>query len=765
MTRIGRTLDESTPNPVPPSAPSRRRPNVVIWLVDDVGYGHLSPYGGLVEMPTLQRVVDRGALFTNAHVTPLCAPTRACLLTGRNQHTNHMGSLPRWTTGVGKQDARVPRESGFLSEMLLHHGYATYCVGKWHLTTVDEHKVSSSRAAWPLGRGFERFYGFMGGQTSSWNPHMVLDNGPVREPAGLQPGYHLSADLADTAIRWVHELRADSLDKPFFLYLPFQAGHAPHHAPRGWIDRYRGRFDMGWDAYRTEVHRHQQALGIVREGSPLSARDPDVPAWDAGSPDNRRVQARLMEAFAGMCTHMDHQVGRLLDALEALGELDDTIVLALSDNGASSEGGPTGAMNNQQWQGLIEQVAPTTDDLDRVGSVDAYNHFPWGWAWAGNTPFRRWKRETYRGGCAVPFAVSWPAGLPQARGNREGFVYVTDVVPTLLELLDVQPPAQVGGVPQLPIEGISFANQLHSADAASDHHLQYFETMGHRALYQDGWRAVCPWPGRSWTEGGNWPQELLARDLDRLEASGWELYHVHTDPAETHDLAAREPQRLRAMVSMWWHEAGRYGVLPIIGGPSRQPGRPSPPARHVLHGGMAPVFIEAAPNIINTNYEIRAELDIPPGGASGMVLAHGGRFGGYGLLLDAGRPHFIYSYHGIHVTDVAGEQPVPPGAHVVRLVFEKTGTPDLPAGRGAPGIARLYVDDALVGEQTIDPTAPAMINFSGMMTCGLHPAETFREHHRPPFRFSGTIRRVVVRTDGAQGIPAELEDRIYLRHQ
>lgn len=762
---IGRTVDESAPRVAAPQTPRLRRPNVVIWLVDDVGFGHLSPYGGWIEMPALKRLVDRGVRFSNAHVTPLCAPTRACLLTGRNHHTNHMGSLPRWSVGVGDQDSRIPRENGFLSEILLGEGYATYCLGKWHLTTVEEHKVSASRTAWPLGRGFERFYGFMGGQTSSYNPHMVLDNGPVYPPKGPQQNYHLSEDLVDTTIRWLHELRSDDLEKPFFLYMPFQAGHAPHHVPKEWIDKYRGRFDAGWDAYREQVHRTQQAMGIVRSGSALSVRDPDVPAWDDASLQEKRVHARLMEAFAGMCSHMDHHVGRLLDELEAMGELDNTIFLALSDNGASSEGGPAGAMNNQQWQGLIEQIPAGVDDLERIGSRDAYNHFPWGWAWAGNTPFRRWKRENYRGGCAVPCVMSWPAGLGDAGGNRDGFVYVTDVVPTLLELLQVEAPKNIAGVKQSPIEGVSFAAHLRNAEATSQHLIQYFETMGHRALFLNGWRAVCPWPGTSWTEGGNWPKELLADDLDRLEQSAWELYDVQSDPAETNNVAAREPERLRMLVSMWWHEAGRYSVLPIVGGPSRKLGKPAPPRRHEFRAGTAPIFIEAAPNIINTNYEIRAELEIAKGDASGMILAHGGRFGGYGFLFDAGRPRFIYSYHGIHQTCIDSEGVVPPGLHAVRFVFEMTGRPNLAAGHGAAGVGTLYVDGHRVARGEIDPTAPAMINFSGMMTCGYHPAEEFEPHHRAPFEFTGRILSVTVHTEGAEPIPEGVQVQAYLQHQ
>ena len=531
QTFIGRTLDESV-IPQPAAVKLPKRPNIVLWVMDDVGFGNLSPYGGLVDMPALQRLVDRGMRFTNAHVTPLCTTTRACLLTGRNHHSSHMPAIPRFSSGLAAHDTRIPREHGFLSEMLLKEGYATLCLGKWHLTSLADLSPSAPRDAWPLGRGFERFYGFMAGQTSQFDPHLCVDNGPLYPPRTTGGDYHLSEDLVDTGMRYVKELRAGDLDKPFFMYLAFGASHAPHHAPREWIDRYRGRFHMGWDAYRQIVHARQQEMGVVLTGSPLSQRDPDVPAWSDASPAQKAVYARFMEAFAGMTSHMDHQVGRMLDQLEAMGELDNTIFIALSDNGASSEGGSSGAFNNQHFQGKIDQVSASLENMDAIGGPDSYNHYPWGWAWAGNTPFRRWKRETYRGGCAVPFVVSWPGGLAGAQGNRQGFVHAIDVVPTLLEMLDLHAPNALSGVIQAPIHGTSFTRQLQDPKATSEHRVQYFEIMGHRALYYDGWRAVCAWPGPSWQEAGKpWPSELLAADLERLEEAGWELYNVTTDPA------------------------------------------------------------------------------------------------------------------------------------------------------------------------------------------------------------------------------------------
>ncbi|MES2482543.1 MAG: arylsulfatase [Pseudomonadota bacterium] len=765
-TRLGRTIDEcQLPDP-PAETPRRRRPNVLMWVMDDVGYGHLSPYGGMVDMPVLEGLAGRGMTFSNAHVTPLCSPTRACLLTGRNHHSNHMAAIPRWTSGIAQHDANIPRANGFLSEMLVQADYATMCVGKWHLTPIAALNVASSREGWPLGRGFERFYGFLAGQTSQFDPHLVVDNGPLYPPRTSSDDYHLSEDLVDVGIRYIRELRSGDPDKPFFMYLSFGASHAPHHAPREWIDRFRGRFDMGWDAYRRQVHQRQKEMGLIPADAPLPERDPDVPAWDSFNPEQQKVAARMMEAFAGMTAHMDHQVGRLLKVLGEMGELDDTLVIALSDNGASSEGGAGGAFNNQQFQGQIDQVPASLDNIDEIGGRTAYNHFPWGWAWAGNTPFRRWKRETYRGGCGVPFIVSWPRQLPERHGLRTGFIHAIDVAPTVLELLGLAAPQAIGGLTQSPIEGVSFAAHLADPAEPSLHTLQYYEILGHRSLYMDGWRAVCPWPGPSWTEGGRgWPAEMLASDLDRLEGAGWELYRLSDDPGESRNLAQAEPAQLRKMVAMWWHEAGKYGVLPILG---KAPGRKAPPAaihRRVFYPETAPVFIEAAPNVINTHYRIRADLEVWPGRDSGMLLAHGGRFGGYGLMLLQGRPRFVYNYLGVYETVVAAEQPLSAGAHVVEAQFTKTGRPTPGSGLGAPGIVRILVDGQEVASAPLVYTAPVMLNFSGSLTCGYHHAEAFGDVYEPPFVFGGRVRQVEVFTHGEAEIDEALLREVWMKRQ
>ena len=759
-TAVPRTFDEVRAAQPHASAPvaGKRRPNVVIWIMDDVGYGHLSPYGGLVDMPAMQKIADRGMSLTNFHVTPLCAPTRACLLTGRNHHTNHMGSLPRFASADSRQDGKIPRENGFLSEMLVDEGYATFALGKWHLTAHDEINVAASRKSWPLGRGFERFYGFLAGQSSQYNPHLVQDNAPVFPPRTESENYHLAEDMATTGIRYIRELRSGDLHKPFFMYLAFAAGHAPHHVPRNWMQAYRSKFDMGWDAYREVVHAKQKELGIFPPGSPLSAHDPDVPAWSDLPEDKRKVYGRFMEAFAGMCTHMDAQVLRLIEELERLGELDDTLFLVLSDNGASSEGGETGAYNNLQFHGQLEQVSASLENIDAIGTRDSYSHYPWGWAWAGNTPFRRWKRETYRGGCAVPLVVSWPNGLPHKHGARTGYAHAIDVVPSLLELLGLQNPKSLGGTPQSELAGTSFAGHLIDPAQPSNHLVQYDEMMGHRAIYEAGWRAVCPWPAPSAKEAGpkqpgkdHRMKELNAADLARLEESGWELYRLTDDPAESRNLAQHEPAKLRSMVSRWWYEAGRYGVLPMMGAPVGK--REPKPTVHVFYPDTAPVFIEAAPSLTNTDFVIEAWLDAGQGTAQGMLLANGGKFGGYALMVKDGAPLFVYNYFGLSETVVASAQRFGPGRHHVRVEFRRTGPPAPERGRGAPGMLSLSVDGKPVTTAAITETAAGMLSFTGMLTCGYHPGEPFNQGYEAPFHFSGRIDRVRVITGGA--IPDE----------
>ena len=449
-------------------------------------------------------------------------------------------------------------------------GYNTFLVGKWHLSPPEHETPAGPYERWPLGRGFERFYGFLGGDTNQWYPELVYDNHSIEQPAQPEDGYHLSSDLADRAIEFIQDAHVNAPDKPFYLHYCTGAGHAPHHVPKEWADKYKGKFDAGWDEYRKVVHQRQLEMGIIPAGTELSAHDPDVPEWDTLPEDARKVFARMMEVYAGFVSYTDHQFGRVVSFLEEIGELDNTLFLLISDNGASSEGGPVGSLNEMMFfNGVPESIEENLERLDELGGPNVFNHYAWGWTNAGNTPFRRWKRETYRGGTTDPCIVSWPARIA-ARGEiRTQYGHIIDLVPTVLDALGITAPATIRGVTQAPIEGVSFAHTFNEADAPTRHHTQYFEMFGHRAIYHDGWRAVCPWPGPSFTEaaqkGRHYGSPIDAHVLADIEANDWELYDLTTDYAETKNVAAEHRDKVIEMVGRWWAEAGKYNVMPIDG--------------------------------------------------------------------------------------------------------------------------------------------------------------------------------------------------------
>ena len=480
------------------------------------------------------------------HTTALCSPTRACIITGRNHHSNAMACITELATGYPGYNGNMPFENGFLSEMLLQQGYNTYMIGKYHLMPSEQESAAGPYDRWPLGRGFERYYGFLGGDTHQYYPDLVYDNHQVEPPKTPEEGYHLTEDLADKAIQFIADAKQVAPNKPFYLHFCPGATHAPHHVPKEWADKYKGKFDDGWDAYREKVFARQKELGIVPADAELSRHDPDVPDWDALSPEQKKLYARMMEVFAGFLTHTDYHIGRLLDYLKSIGEFDNTLIMVISDNGASAEGGPTGTTNEVQFfNNAQESLEESLEKLDKLGGPETFNHYPWGWTWAGNTPFRRWKRETYRGGVSDPFIVHWPKGI-QAKGEiRTQYAHAIDMVPTVLDALGIEPPAVIKGVTQSPIEGVSFAHSFNDAKAPTRHVTQYFEMFGHRSLYHDGWRAVCPWPGPSFTEAGKpLGAPISAETLAELDAHGWELYHVAEDIAENHNVAADNRERV-----------------------------------------------------------------------------------------------------------------------------------------------------------------------------------------------------------------------------
>jgi arylsulfatase len=756
--RIGLTTADSTPAWPQPIRPTEGAPNVLFFVLDDVGYGQLSTFGGRVEVPNIDRVAKIGLKYANMHTTALCSPTRSCILTGRNHHSNGVASIMETATGYPGYDARMPFENGMLPEILRAEGFNTFCVGKWHLSPSEENTQAGPFHRWPLGRGFERFYGFLGGETNQWYPDLVEDNRSIDPPKTPEEGYHLSEDLADQAIRMILDAHVNAPEKPFFMYYAPGCGHAPHHVSKEWADKYKGTFDDGWDAYRETTFAKQKELGILPEYAELPVRDPDVPEWDSMSDDERKLYARFMEVFAGFVSFTDHHFGRILDMLDDIGELDNTIIMVISDNGASAEGGPQGSLNEMLFfNNAPESLEDNLAKIDTIGDFHSYNHYPWGWAWAGDAPFRRWKRETYRGGATDAFVVAWPEGI-MARGEvREQYAHAIDMVPTILDALGIEPPEIIRGVAQSPIEGVSFTASFDDPSAPTEHTTQYFEMFGHRAIDHDGWRAVCPWPGVNFTEaakkGRAFGSPIGPDELDELETEGWELYQITEDPTESHDVAAEHPEKLRELVALWWVEAGKYKVLPIDGDVRsrlvvERPQTSRPRARYTYYPSLSAIPESATPKTMNRPHSIEADVTIPAGGAEGVLIAQGGSAGGFAFYVKEGRLHYTLNYVARERFSVESPDQVPEGRHKLRFEFEPTGAPDFAAGKGTPANFQLYVDGTLVADRDVPYTTPMVYELEGL-SCGYDSgAPVLAGVYESPFTFTGTIHSATVDVSG-----------------
>jgi arylsulfatase len=769
---IGRTADESTPAWPAPTRAKAGAPNVLFIVLDDTGYGHLGCYGSPIATPNIDALAKQGLLYTNVHTTALCSPSRSCIITGRNHHSNHLACLTNGSTGYPGSDGYIPFENGFLSEILKGYGYNTYCLGKWHLAPEETMTAAGPYDRWPLGRGFERYYGFLGGDTHQYYPELVRDNSQTEPEKTPEQGYHLTPDLVEKAKAMIADAKQVAPTKPFFMYFALGAMHSPHHVPKEWADKYKGKFDAGWDAYRQQVFEKQGQLGIIPAGSGLSRHDPDVQNWDALSADERRLYARMMEVFAGFLEHTDHYVGELIKFLKDMGEYDNTLIMLISDNGSSAEGGPTGSVNEVRFfNNIADTVADGLKHIDEIGGPTVFNHFPWGWTHAGNTPFRRWKRETYRGGSTDPLIVCWPNGI-KARGElRHQYVHIIDMVPTVLNALGLDAPATIRGVTQSPIEGVSFRHTFDEPEAASRRTTQYFEMMGHRSLYHDGWRAVCPWPGPSFKEAGmGFGTPMTGDRLTELDAKGWELYHVAEDVAETENLADAERGRLIAMIGLWYNEAGKYNVLPIDSRGVQRIAEERPQIaesrnRYTLYPGTQSVPAAAAPKILNRPYSINVEVEIPREGAQGVLLSMGGSDGGISLYVQQGRLCFVFNYAALAYHYVRSASDVPAGKHFLSMEFVPTGKPAPKQGKGAPGDVTLLVDGNVVGKGSLPVTLPIRLSQGGAMLVGADTGAAVTPEYQPPFRFTGTIRRVIVDVSGEHVVDHEAELKMALAKQ
>lgn len=729
---IGVTVDQSEPWWPEPALPPPGTPNVVVVLLDDTGFSHLSCFGSAIPTPNFDRLADRGLRYTNFHTTALCSPTRACLLTGRNHHSVGMRALSNFDTGFPNMRGRITPAAATLAEYLQPRGFATFCVGKWHLAPMREASAAGPFAEWPLGRGFDRYYGFMQGETDHFHPELYEDNRLVDQPRSPDEGYHLTEDLLDQAIDMVRTHHSLVPERPFFLYLAFGATHAPHQAPAAYVDKWRGAFDEGWDVWRERVHQRQLETGVIPPGTELAPRNPGVRPWNDLSDDERRLACALQEAFAAMLDHTDAQLGRLLDELDRLGIADDTLVMALSDNGASQEGYDTGVLDTFRYFNNVEQpVDEAIERLDDIGSRRSSTNYPWGWAQVGNTPGKRYKQNTHGGGVRDPLIVSWPNGIDAATNGqiRTQFHHVIDLAPTILEVLGIEPPDTVKGVPQMPIHGTSLAYTFEPTAADADavptrKTSQYFEMNGHRAIWADGWKAVCfHAPGTSFDE-------------DR-----WELYHLDSDFSECHDLAADEPERLRRMIELFWAEAGRYGVLPLqermvgLFGGHPTPGTPRARDRYVYYPPMGRIPADAAPQLGSRTWRMEFHIERSTDDHVGVLAAAGTVNNGLVIYLDA-QGHLVYDHNafGRH-TVVRSPEPVPTSARTVAI--EQTRV-----SRG-PARATLVIDSEVVAAATI-PDVPVMISSIGF-DLGRNPTGV-SDAYEPPFEFMGKLQRVEIQT-------------------
>ncbi|HEX4491277.1 MAG TPA: arylsulfatase [Acidimicrobiia bacterium] len=747
---IGPTWRESTPWWPPEPAPPDGAPNVALIVLDDVGFAQIGCYGSDIATPNIDRLASGGVRFSNFHTTALCSPTRACLLTGRNHHSNGMARVADLALGYPGYSGRIPRENFFLSQVLATVGYAPYAVGKWHLTPEDETHMAAPRNSWPLGRGFQRWYGFHGGETHQFVPSLYHDNHTTLPPRSVADGYHLSEDLADRAIEYLADLRAVDGDQPFFLYFATGACHSPHHAPAEYIERYHGQFDDGWDAWRDRTFARQLDMGLLPRGTRLSPRPAWVPAWTDLKPEDQRVAARFMECFAGFLTHADAQIGRVLDSIDSVdgSGLDDTLVILVSDNGASSEGGVKGSINDARlWNGMAAGRRELRARIDELGTPTAHNNYPWGWTMAGNTPFKRWKREVHEGGIADPCIVHWP-GRIRARGEiRHQFAHAIDVAPTVLELIGIEAPTAIEGLTASPIEGTSFAYLLDDDAAAGRHTTQYFEMLGSRGIYHDGWKAVTFKPLGHMYDDGVDPDAPFEDDV-------WELYHVAEDLSECDNLADAQPDKVQELVDLWWEQARAYKVLPLDNRPLAAIMNPRPrraQARNTYtyrpHGALVPE--DVAVNVRNRTHSIRADVTIADGAdANGVLLAIGNVLGGFSLYVLGGRLHYVHNLAGTERSDIPSARAIGSGDHVLQFDFVCPGD--------YSGHGTLRVDGEVVGEGDVARFTPARFGITGGgLTCGYELGPAVGEGYEAPFRFDQTLHRVVVTVDGIETIDAE----------
>jgi arylsulfatase A-like enzyme len=760
----------------PPRAPDGA-PNVLYIVLDDVGFSAMSCYGGPIDTPSIDRIAAAGLRYTQWHTTALCSPTRSCLLTGRNHTRNSMACITEASSGFPSASGTIPPENGILAEILGERGWNTYMVGKWHLCPTDEMNLASTRRNWPSGRGFERWYGFLGAETNQWYPDLVYDNHTIDQPRTPEEGYHLTEDLTDKALEFIRDAKAIAPEKPFFLYYAPGACHAPHHAPTEWIEKFKGRFDIGYEAIREQILARQKELGLVPnntelppinpigdshtrkgpEGQPFPELDTTRP-WASLNDDEKRLFAHMAEVYAGFLAHADHHIGRLLDYLERTGQLENTMIVVVSDNGASGEGGPNGSVNEMKFaNGIADDLQQNLEEIDELGGPLTYNHYPTGWAMAFNTPFKMWKRYEYNGGTCDPCIISWPAGV-KARGEvREQYHHAVDIVPTILDVLGVEAPETIKGHTQSHFDGVSMRGSFDDASVPSNRSTQFYTMLGSRSIWHEGWKAVTTHPVLS-----GW---------GHFNDDEWELYHTDVDRSEVNNLAVQHPEKVRELVGVWFSEAGANGAFPIddrsvfdiVATPRPQLSRPRD--RYVYFPGDAAVGEWQAVNTRNRSFVIEALVDLPAQGAQGVMFAMGTRFGGHALYVKDNRLHYVNSFVGAEEQMIVASEDIPTGENVfLSASFEKEGNEPT----YARGTLSLYHGDAKVGEGKIKTQLGFFAVAGTSLYVGRQPGEPVTDDYPgdTPYEFiGGTLRLVSVNVSGKPFTDLEHHAAMLLKHQ
>jgi arylsulfatase A-like enzyme len=744
--RIDLDVRDSTPDwdAFLPDTPPDGAPNVLVVLYDDTGCAAWSPYGGRIEMPTLQRLADNGLTYSQWHTTALCSPTRSVFLTGRNHHQNGFASISEMASGFPGYNSHIPPENASMATVLRDAGWSTFWIGKNHNTPIDAWTMGSSKKLWPLGLGYDRFYGFLGGETNQWYPDLAEDNHYVDQPYGPEDGYHLSRDLADRALGFIRDSKQSEPDKPWYLWFCPGANHAPHHAPQEYIDKYKGRFDDGYEAYREWVLPRMIERGILPEGTELTAINPMAPGtfdegdsvrpWATLSSEEKALFCRMAEVYAAMSEYADAQVGRIVDYLEESGQLDNTLIMYCADNGASGEGSPNGSVNENKffnaWPDTIEDNLPL---LDKLGGPEGYNHYPTGWAVAFSTPYRMFKRYSYQGGVCDPLVIHWPKGMT-ARGEvRSQYHHCTDIVPTILECCGVEMPQVVNGVQQTPLPGVSMRYSFDAADAPTTKETQYYEMLGTRGIWHKGWKAV--------TEHGPAPLGRGKFDQDR-----WQLFHTDEDRSEAHDLAEQHPEKVKELVDLWLQEAKRFDVLPLNDGTvfelrALEYYVPVPPSgQYVYYAGTTMVPEASAANTHGVSYKILAEVELTED-SQGVIFAQGSRFGGHSLFVKDGKLHYVVNFLGIPPEQrIVGDAPAS-GKHIVGVEFTKERMGD---HHESYGLLKLHVDDEVVAEDEIRTQASRFALCGEGLCIGYDGGDAVSSEYQPKFEFTGgSIAKVV----------------------